>query len=182
MQKYILILMVLLLAACNLTDPQSAASTPTGLLLDGTPDVLPSVPYVNTKHAYTFQPPQGIDVVEDGDNDRVWIDEQIEIYVTDVNPEEARGDGAPVISDVSAITIGQYPARRLSGYVGSVGGGTPQSIQQVIIPHNNQYYVFTVYELKRATWDGQSSRTPSVIPAVEVDLLNSILGTLQFTA
>ena len=31
--------------------------------------------------------------------------------------------------------------------------------EQVIVPHNNRYYVFTVYELKRSEWSGDAQRT-----------------------
>jgi hypothetical protein len=109
----------------------------------------------------------------------VFIDDQIEVTVVDFNPEDARGDGVPVREVIDDTLLGQYPARRINGYVGSIGGVTPQSIEQVIILHNNRYYVFTVYELKRSQWSGDANRTRGPVPETAVQLFNSILSTLR---
>lgn len=201
MRNLLFLLAALIMSACNLTAPgvsvDLATTTPPAFPTQPTVDLansaLPTpnyatpaaaqtdwVTYTNTQNGYTIQRPRSVSLVEENNGGTVIIDDQIEVTVVDFNPEEARGGGVPVHENISDMMLGQFPARRATGYVGAIGGVTPQSIEQVIVPHNNRYYVFTVYELKRSQWTGEAPRTLQAIPATEVELFNSILTTLRF--
>jgi hypothetical protein len=195
MRNLLFLIAALIMSACNLALPGAPVdlATPSPAAVQPTSD-LPTpnyatpaaaqtdwVTYTNTQNGYTIQRPRNVSLVEENKGGTVFIDDQIEVTVVDFNPEEARGGGVPVRENITDIMLGQIPARRMSGYVGSIGGVTPQTIEQVIVPHNNRYYVFTVYELKRSEWSGEATRALSAVPQTEMELFNSILTTLRFT-
>ena len=193
MRNLLFFLTALILSACNLTAPGSPVelATPTGEIVQATPDLLTAndftpaaqtdwVTYTNPQNGYTLQRPSSVSLVEEQDGDAVYIDDQIEITVSDINPEEARGDVGMGADETTDVMVGSYPARNIKGSIGSIGGGTPQTIEQVIVPHNDHFYIFTVYELKRSAWTGEVTRSLGEIPASELELFNSILTTMRF--
>lgn len=199
MPKLLYLVSALILTACNLTAPgvpvDVATATPLNAPMQQPTSDLPTpdyatpaaaqtdwVTYTNAANGYTVQRPRSVSLVEENNGGTVFIDDRIEITVVDFNPEEARGGGVPLRENIQDIMLGQLPARRMTGSVGSIGGVTPQSIEQVIVPHNNRYYVFTVYELKRSEWSGEAQRTLGPVPQTEVELFNSILTTLRFNS
>jgi hypothetical protein len=173
MRSIVLVLCTLLLfTAC--TPPSPATPTPIP------PTPAPALEtYINTVHGYTIQHPTGL-ALDSDDPANVWLDNQILITVSNLNPEDARGD-TPVIESAEDTTVGAYNGRRLRGFIGSVGGNTPQSYESVAIPHNNMYYVVTVYELKNdAPLD--DTHQPGPIPADAMALFEQVLASLQLTA
>jgi hypothetical protein len=136
--------LILLLCACTLAQTPSAAAT-------DTPAPQPTSPsldtYTNTTLGYTIQYPVGLALESNEDGSTVWIDRQVSISTFNINPEDARGDG-PVIESAEDTTVGTYNGRRLRGFIGAIGGNTPQRYESVAIPHNELYYVITVFELK----------------------------------
>jgi hypothetical protein len=193
MQKTLLCFMALILTACNLTAPGSSveiASPTPGIVV--TPDLatsettpvsgLESMTYRSTKDNYTFEHPASVSVVENTQYGSVDIGDNIRITVMDFNPEESRGDG-PMYETASDLMIGESAARRLKGYIGAVGGNIPQSIEQVVIPHNGRFYVIEVSELSHSLpyTSTQAGRTPDAIPASALELFETILSTFRFT-
>ena len=165
--------LILLLCACNLAAQLPA--TPT-LEEPTTPAV---ETYTNEVFGYTVEYPIGLALDSSEDGAYIWIDNQVSITVFNFNPEEARGD-APVIESAEDTTVGPYPARHLKGYVGSIGGNTPQRYESVAIPNNGRYYVVTVYELKNdAPLD--DTHQPGPIPPDALALFEQILASLRFT-
>jgi hypothetical protein len=136
--------------------------------------------YTNPTLGYTIQYPAGATLDSNEDGSLVWLDDQILITTYDFNPEDARGDG-PVIESAEDTTVGPYSGRRLRGYIGAIGGNTPQRYESVAIPHNNLYYVITVYELKN---DEQLplDRELGDIPAEALALFDQVLASLQLSA
>jgi hypothetical protein len=68
----------------------------------------------------------------------------------------------------------------LRGYIGAIGGNTPQRYESVAIPHNNLYYVITVFELKN---DVQlpPDRELGDIPSEPLALFEQVLASLQLS-
>ncbi len=173
--KACVLLVVMLCAACNLS--QTPAAPPT-VTLPPAPTASPLETYINPTFGYRFQYPEGLVVESNDDGSYVWLDRQISITASNVNPEDVRGDG-PVIESAEDTTVGQYPARRLRGFVGGIGGNTPQSYESVAIPRDGLYYVITVWELKNdAPLD--DTHQPGAIPADALSLYEQVLASLSF--
>lgn len=107
----------------------------------------------------------------------VWIDKQIEIIPSDVGPEKRHYDH--VISSNKPITVNTIEGKKLIGYIGSVGGSTPQNFQEVSIYHKNVYYIITLYELKKDE-KGAPDRKLGNIPKKQIELFNSIVSSFTF--
>jgi hypothetical protein len=173
----VLCLLALSIISCNLY-PQALPDVPTPTLTAAV-TVANLNTYNNPKHGFTFQYPAGLALSEDASKDYLFLDGQIYINVTTFNPEEARGD-APVIESKEQVQVGSFAARRLRGYEGSIGGGTPQRYESIVISQNGKFYVFTAYELKRNVTQPEN-RQLGPVPADVLNLLNQILSTLRFT-
>lgn len=169
-----------LLAACNLSTASQPAATPAPVVTTEPtqPDTLAT--YTNTAYGYTLQYPVGLALDGDATSQFVWIDRQLYIMVSDLNPEQPRGD-APIIETAADVMIGTFTARRLSGYIGAVGGNTPQRYESLVIQHNNLIYQFIAYELKNN--DIQPvDRAMNPVPPAALALLDQIVASLQFNA
>jgi hypothetical protein len=193
MRNLLFFLTTLVLSACNLTAPGSPVevASPTGETVQTTLNLAtPStatlsmdktdwVTYTNTQNGYTIQRPRSVTLVEENEGNLVFIDDQISVGVSDSDPEEASSGAFPSVDEASDMMVGQYAGRRLRGSVSSIGG-TPQTVEQVVIPHNDRFYVFTVYELRRSTWNDNTERTPGPIATAQLELFNNILDTVRF--
>jgi hypothetical protein len=135
--------------------------------------------YTNSKHGFTFQYPNGLVLNEDAGKDFLFLDDQIFIQVMDHDPQDARGDG-PVVESTEAVQIGSFAARRMRGYIGSVGGGIPQRYESIVIPQKGKFYIFIAYELKRNV-NLPLDRQLGPVPPNILNLLNQIVSTLRFT-
>ena len=172
----VLLLLLLACASCNLA--QTPAAPPT-VTLPPAPTSPPLDTYTNNAFSYTLQYPTGLSLEANDDESFVWLDRQIYISVSPINPEEMQGDG-PVIESAEDTSIGEYSGRHLTGFIGSIGGNTPQSYESVAIPHNGLYYLITVYELKNdAPLD--DTHQPGDIPTQAQMLFEQVLGSLRFT-
>lgn len=170
-----LTLVALISLGCTL----SAASTtavPTTMVQPTSPAL---TTYTNTAFGYSIDYPKELRMSASADQALVWIDQQISVVVSPFSPEAARGDG-PVIQSAADIQVGAYPARRLVGGIGAVGGNTPQHIQMVVIPHSNQYVVFTVYELRNDV-ALPMDRVLGDIPADKLALFEQVVASVRFT-
>ncbi len=181
--KVAIYLALLMCGACNLNQ-QGTSSTPTVAIVPTdvvtpTPEVTVST-YTNTAYGYSVQYPNGLELEGASDSQFVWLDKQIYIYASDFNPEEPHGD-APVIETAQDTMIGPNTARHLSGYSGAVGGNTPQRYESFVIKHNNLYYQFIAYELKRD--DVQPvDRTMNPVQPQVVALLTQVVTSLRFAS
>jgi hypothetical protein len=176
MEGIALIGLVLILCACTLAQTPAAPAT-------DTPVDEPTSPaqetYTNPTLGYSIQYPAGLALDSNQDGSLVWLDRQISITTSNINPEDAQGDG-PVIESAEDTTVGPYSGRRLRGYIGAIGGNTPQRYESVAIPHNNLYYVITVFELKN---DVQlpPDRELGDIPSEALALFEQVLASLQLS-
>jgi hypothetical protein len=178
-----LMLATLIGLGCNLSTTVSTPAVPTPPALT-TPVAIaqPTIPalqtYLNTAFGYVIQYPTGLHFEASADQAYVWIDKQILISTFTLNPEAIQGDG-PLITSAADIQVGAYPARELVGSIGAMGGNTPQNVQIVVIPHNSQYFVFMVYELKNDV-ALPIDRVLGDIPVDELVLFEQIVASVQF--
>lgn len=189
MRSLLYLSVICLLAACNLTDPGTTAdsATPTSAGIQTSPGVtMPAqeggwVTYINTQEGYSLNHLAWMTITEQGRPEYVLVGDYISVLVTDFNPEEARGDG-PLIEEATDTMVIDLPARRLKGYVGSVGGNIPHTIEQIVIPHNGRFYTIEVSELSNtAPYDPTAeTRTPGPIPAEQMTLFDEIALTFRF--
>ena len=164
----VLALCLLLAAACG----GGAEPTPTPLTDESV------ATYTNPTYGYSINYPAELTLQAEQD-EFVWLDKQISILVSAFNPEEARGD-SPVLEFGNDTTVGEYNARRLTGYIGAVGGSTPQRYESIVIPRNGSFYVFTVYELKNDV-ALPADRELGDIPQTVLDLFEQVVSSVRFT-
>ncbi len=168
--------LILWLCACTLAQTPTVPATDTS----APPPTSTSLEtYTNSTLGYTIQYPVGLALESNEDGTLVWLDRQISITAVNVNPEDAQGDG-PVIESAEDTSVGPYSGRRLSGFIGAIGGNTPQRYESVAIPHNNLYYVITVFELKNDV-QLEPDREPGEIPAEALALFDQVLASLQLS-
>ena len=164
-----------MIAACS--PGEGAGQTPSATVTLATTQPLQT--YTNPTYGYSIDYPAELTLQAEQD-EFVWLDGQIAILVSRFNPEEALGDG-PMIESAEDVTAAGMNARRLIGYIGAVGGSTPQRYESVVIPHNDSFYVFTVYELKNDV-ALPADREFGDIPQSARDLFEQIISSIRFTA
>ncbi|MBI5294262.1 MAG: hypothetical protein HY869_02220 [Chloroflexi bacterium] len=124
MKNSITILFVIILAGCgNLpisNAPQSPIASPVINTSIPFPQTTLQNTYHNSKYGYSLNYPDTYNIVIVSD-EFVEIGSKITIEVMNVDPTAPRGDGA-VIENTSDIQFSGYPAKLLTGYIGSVGG------------------------------------------------------------
>ncbi|MBI1282620.1 MAG: hypothetical protein GC179_31120 [Anaerolineaceae bacterium] len=183
--KYAIYLVLLACAACNLNQQGSAAVTPTAppLLPTEAPNANPTpdpnlITYNNAAYGYTFEYPANMSLDGDTNSKSLWIDRRINVNVLDKNPETPMGD-APVIESAQDTMIGVNNARYLKGYIGAVGGNTPQRYEAYVIQNDGRYYQFTGYELKNNVVQ-PIDRKMGNVPPETLALLQLIVSSLRF--
>jgi hypothetical protein len=135
----------------------------------------PLATYQSSTYRYSFSYSATSQLEEEDSGQTVWLDKQILIRVSDTNPEDALGDG-PVIESADSTFINGQAARRLAGYIGGIGGNTPQRYQSIAIPFGGRFYIITAYELRN---DAVQSieRTMGDIPLNTLSLFDLVIGT-----
>lgn len=166
MKKSIATLLLIILSACSSLPFLRTPQTPIVFPVDNTsvplpPTTLPGV-YHNSKYGYSLNYPEAYDIVIVND-EFVEIGSKITVEVRTVDPTVPRGDGA-AIENTSAIQLSGYPAKLLTGYIGSVGGYMPQQFKQLVIERNGNYFVLTLYALGLRITDGDISQIAQLMP------------------
>ncbi len=168
-------------------------TTDNSLLKTISPTVQPTIDptaewktYTNSTHGFLLKYPTTITLQEESelfgrrDEDYILLANQIEVRVTSFNPLNCRGD-CPVIEKQEQVTVAGYPATKVFGYIGAVGGNIPQRYQSVVLEKNKKYYVFDIYELEREMVSPPDDIELGEIPAYKLALFNQILSTFKFT-
>jgi hypothetical protein len=182
-RKLAILLFVVCALGCNLFN-QAAQVTDSPVQVTAaqqdTPTLEPQMAtYTNTKYGYSFKYPTGLSLTEMHDTDFVTLDKQIEIYVTNLSPSQTQGDG-PVGLSAEHFDLHGAPAIHSKGYIGSIGGNTPQSYESIIVTHNGLYYHFTVYELKRDVVLPDDRQQFAPVPLAALQLFEQVISTIDF--
>jgi hypothetical protein len=139
------------------------------------PTIPPLATYDSATYRYSFNYPATSQIEVASDGQSVWLDKQIWINVSDVNPETPMGD-APIIDTADSTLVNGLAARRLAGSIGAVGGNTPQRYQSVVIPQRGRFYIITVYELRNDVLL-PIDRQFGDIPLPALSLFDLVVGT-----
>lgn len=122
------------------------------------------------KYPYTYN----VTVVSD---EYVEIGDKITVEVMSQNPTVPRGDGS-VIESTSDIQFLGYPAKLLTGYIGSIGRYMPQQYNKIVVEQNGNYFVVTLYALGLHIDDGDISQITQLTPD-DVSLFDNIVASVQ---
>ncbi len=142
----------------------------------------PTVPqlwkvYNDVRYAFSFEypPDYTMDTSRQG---RINLNNQFEILVTSVDPAKCHGV-CPVREKESSVTLEQGTAKKYEGYLTSEGGNTPQRFLQYVFNKNNQYYMFTLYELPFNS-SLPKNRSPQPIDLSLVKVFEEIIDSVRF--
>lgn len=183
MKKTFVILLVFVLSACTTVTVSSPPEPPVSS--ETAPALTTAVPetqvpaqsvYTNSKYGYSLSYPGLLNVIVVSD-EYVEIGDKITVEVMNVDPTLPRGDGA-VIETISDTQISRYPAKLLTGYMGSVGGYIPQQLRKVVVERNGSYFVVTLYALGLHVTEGDLSKIAELAEA-DISLFNNITASMQ---
>lgn len=180
MKKTVTILLLIFLSACSNLPIFKARQPPIIFPVANTPvsplqTTVPGV-YNNSKYGYSLTYPGEYSIVAVTD-EFVEIGNKITVEVMSIDPTAPRGDGVVIESDAD-IQFSGYPAKSLTGYIGSVGGYMPQQFKQIIVERNGNYFVLTLYALGLHVTDGDVSQIAQLMPE-DVALFDEIEESMQ---
>ena len=94
------------------------------------------------------------------------------------NPSNCRGD-CPLVDNIEILDVSGLEAVKATGYLGAIGGSTPQRYMRYTFRQENLYYVFTLYAVER---DSVLFYDFSIKPLQmrDVVLFESIIQTFHF--
>lgn len=185
MKKLIPLQLILLLTlACTFTwqlqpsTPTATApsSTTTQLILPPPPTPSYSV-YQNQKYGFSFSHPDFWPVTMQSD-EYIEIGDKVVVGVWTTDPISLPGD-RPIYETITDAKPGAYPARLVTGYMGSIGGYLPQQIRMYIFEQNGVYITFTLYALGLNVMEGDVSQVAPLF-SEDVSIFDNIVAGLRF--
>lgn len=181
MKKSVVILSMVILSACS--NLPISSSSQSSISPSASPNISVSSTqtssqnlYNNSKYGYSLNYPNTYKVTVVSD-EFVEIGEKITVEVMNIDPTAPRGDGA-VIENTSSIHFSGYPAKLLTGYIGSVGGYMPQQFKKIVVERNGNYFVITLYALGLHVTDGDISQIAQ-LTTDDVSLFDNIAASMQ---
>jgi DNA-binding CsgD family transcriptional regulator len=135
--------------------------------------------YSNSEYGFLINYPSHLEITSGENTPTLYIGEQIHVWISDANPLDCRGD-CPFVEKIEPATIAGIEAKQITGYIGAVGGGTPQRYMRYIFQQNNRYYIFTLYVL---SFHASGNEPATIYPLNENDiaLFEQVLETFKFT-
>lgn len=181
MKKSILLFLTVILSACSnmpISDSPQSSITPAAAPNTSVPltEAVSQKVYDNAKYGYSLSYPGTFNVTVASD-EYVEIGDKITVEVTSLDPTAARGDGA-FIEGTSDIQFSGYPAKLLTGYIGSVGGYMPQQFKRIVVERNGNYFVVTLYALGLHVTDGDISQIAQLAPE-DISIFDNITASMQ---
>jgi hypothetical protein len=166
-------------ATATPTAASVATATPTAAAA-ATDDPIANWPtYTNTTHGFSISHPPGFSTSPPDSAETFGaLGDQIVFSVNTFNPADCRGD-CPVIETTEAVTVAGQPAAKLTGYIGAIGGNTPQQYQSYVFARGDLYYTFTLYALPTGFVPTDNVIQP--LQPEDIALFEQMLATLQFT-
>lgn len=136
--------------------------------------------YVDESHGFSVRYPaaRGLEYgPRSGGYGSVFVGDQIEIRTSPGDPLVCRGD-CPVIEESKPITMAGRDARQVLGYLGSIGGNTPQYFLMYVIRLGDSYVSFILYaEGRDALTDDPGSLRE--LKEQDIDLLERMIQTVE---
>jgi hypothetical protein len=134
--------------------------------------------YFDPEYGFSITYPAHLDILVSESVPSLYLGEQIHVAIGDVNPLDCRGD-CPLVESINPATVAGLDATRVEGYKGAIGGEIPQRYLQYILKHDNRYYSFTLWALRR---DAKNECCSIIWPLNDNDiaLFEQLLNTLTF--
>ncbi len=138
--------------------------------------------YRDEQHDFSFKYPAalGLEAGPIVDGNRVlFLSDKIRIQTSAKDPLVCQGE-CPMIEKTETLTIAGREARRVRGYIGSIGGNVPQYFLMYLIRLGNTFVSFQLFAESREA----STDDPSYIRDLkeeDVDLFERIMQTVEFT-
>lgn len=132
--------------------------------------------YNNQKYGYSLGYPGFYNAVAVSD-EYVEIGDKIVVAVWNMDPTAPLGDG-PVIESTTDVQLSGYPAKLLTGYIGSVGGNIPQQFRRFVVERNGSYFVITLYALGLHATEGDVSQIAQLNPK-DISLFDNMVTSMQ---
>jgi hypothetical protein len=181
----VLALSALLLSACGTAPVATATAAPTPVPPTATP--LPDTPvpatqivswiaYNDPAYGHSFEYPGSYQVTVVGDT-YLEIGDKIVVEVWDMDPTAPLGDG-PAVESSTDIQVSGYPARLLTGYIGSIGGYVPQQFRRIVVERNGIYFMVTLYALGLHASGGDVSQIVPLDPE-DVPVFDGIVASMN---
>lgn len=136
--------------------------------------------YVDESHGFGLRHPAQLELEIGPHSDgygATYVGDQIEIRTSPTDPLVCRGD-CPMIEESETITIAGRDARQVLGYVGSIGGYTPQHFLMYLIRLGDTYVSFVLYAESRHATAGDPS-TIRDLDEKDIDLFERMMQTLE---
>jgi hypothetical protein len=186
----LLSLLFLLVVACTAPIPTVApvnTDTPAPIVTEAPPPTIvatisPTVDqvwtrYENLTYGYGISHPSSM-VANAQDDSYVELGNKIVIATWTTDPLSMPGD-RPIYETITDVQVGAYPARLVTGYLGSIGGFIPQQIRMYVFERNGTYFVFTLYALGLKVAEGDPSQIAPLSPE-DVSRFDAMIQTVQF--
>jgi len=99
---------------------------------------------------------------------------------------QCHGD-CPVVDSSTNIQLGDnLQATKVSGWIGGIGGSTPQSYvkYEIKYPNKSKYFIIELWELPQELLSSEKqdpNRKPGLISQEQINIFDQILSTFQFT-
>ena len=153
---------------------------------------IPSVPaygdpstwatYSDAEHGFSIKYPAALPL-EAGEPSNgyrvVFVGDQIRIQTSSRDPLVCQGE-CPLIENTEVVTIAGREARRVRGYIGSIGGNVPQYFMMYVFRLGDDFASFVLYaESRYAQVSDPSIITP--LKEADIDLFERMMQTLEFT-
>lgn len=147
--------------------------------------------YTDPNKIYEFKYPPNYSLSHyAGDNSPLLLNNRIDWGITQHAAGGCMGD-CPVVTNKSETLINGYKATIYNGWVGSIGGETPQSYIKYEIQQpgaggieGSNYFVMTLWELDRtsaAQKNYSQTRDVGNISGEDVKIFEQIISTLKFS-
>jgi hypothetical protein len=133
--------------------------------------------YSNPEYGFSIDYPSELEVTSRQDNKSLYIGEKINVWVSDINPLDCRGD-CPLVENTESTTLAGLQATKVTGYIGAIGGNIPQRYLRYILQRNNRYFIFTLYAL---SYKATMNDVATIRPLYESDivLFEQVLKTFK---
>ncbi len=172
----IFVLSALIISACGTNNNPASTSTPLPNPLTLTTQISSWNTYNNPTYGYSLKYPDFYNVVTVSD-DYVEIGDKVVVSVWHMDPTKPRGDGHAVES-TTGVELSGYPAKLLTGYIGSIGGYIPQQFRRFVVERKDSYFVITLYALGLRATEGDVTQIVQLNPG-DVSLFDNIVASMQ---
>ena len=133
--------------------------------------------YENPTYGYGISHPSSM-MPNAQDDSFVELGNKIVIATSTTDPLSMPGGGT-VYENTMDVQIGAYPAKLVTGYLGSIGGYIPQQIRMYVFERNGTYFAFTLYALGLNAAEGDPSQIAPISPE-DVSRFDAMIQTVQF--